>query len=369
MVSVEQETDFLGSLLSEMDSIPVAAPATRKRKPEPETHRGGPSNGKARARTGGYERSGAYMDAETSSDGPLDNGFRSGASSDDDFDSNTLSPRKKLKPDPEGMAPTIASMSKFKVHESSGDEMDFDTSFDGVDMDAFMDIDEDFGGPSTKPVKKEEPQDIKIKPAAPRFNGTSAKDVKVKKSLDDTPTWLSVYDSLSVSSGDTFGPTAGSSRATQGSNSSVLEEDGSFRFFWLDYLEHEGRLYFIGKTQDKKTKAWLSCCVTVENLQRNLFILPRERRVEEDEETGELVETDIVPALTDVYSDFDRVRRKAGINRFKAKFVKRRYAFGERDVPRGETQWLKVVYGFDGMGRIALFALLTNSINRAANFQ
>ena len=60
------------------------------------------------------------------------------------------------------------------------------------------------------------------------------------------------------------------------------------------------------------------------------------------------METDVVPSLTDVYADFDRVRKKAGIKSWKAKFVKRKYAFGERDVPRRETQWLKVVYGFNG---------------------
>ena len=65
-------------------------------------------------------------------------------------------------------------------------------------------------------------------------------------------------------------------------------------------------------------------------------------------ETGEMVETDVVPGMPDVYGDFDKVRKKAGIKSWKAKFVKRKYAFGEHDVPRAETQWLKVVYGFDG---------------------
>jgi len=49
-----------------------------------------------------------------------------------------------------------------------------------------------------------------------------------------------------------------------------------------------------------------------------------------------------------VWKDFDQVRKKAGIKGWKAKFVKRRYAFGEADVPREEAQWLKVVYGFEG---------------------
>ena len=138
-----------------------------------------------------------------------------------------------------------------------------------------------------------------------------------------------------------------SHRTSAAPHFSVLEDDGSLRFYWLDYLETGGKLYFIGKVQDKKTKAWVSICVTVENLERNLFVLPRERRIEEDEDGNEY-ETDEVPGLPDIYSDFDRLRKKVGIKSFKAKFVKRNYAFGEKDVPRGETQWMKVVYPFTG---------------------
>jgi DNA polymerase alpha subunit A len=79
---------------------------------------------------------------------------------------------------------------------------------------------------------------------------------------EENPSWLSVYDSLTSSS-------------AHASTTSTLESDGSFRFFWLDHLEHEGVLYFIGKTLDRGTNAYVSCCVTVENLQRNLFVLPR----------------------------------------------------------------------------------------------
>ncbi|EED77339.1 predicted protein, partial [Postia placenta Mad-698-R] len=33
--------------------------------------------------------------------------------------------------------------------------------------------------------------------------------------------------------------------------------------------------------------------------------------------------------------------------KWRGKLVKRKYAFGEKDVPKGESQWFKVVYGFD----------------------
>jgi DNA polymerase alpha subunit A len=179
-------------------------------------------------------------------------------------------------------------------------------------------------------------------------NGKPA--VKSAKAEEDTkPAWLSVYDSLNVESQDSLGPIT-SSKLSNSADITSLEADGSLRFFWIDYLELEGKIYFIGKLKDKKSGAWISCCVTVENMQRNLFCLPRERRFEQDED-GDIAETDIVPTMEDVYSDFELIRKELKIRKWRAKSVKRKYAFGEKDVPRNESQWLKVVYGFNGTFR------------------
>jgi DNA polymerase alpha subunit A len=59
--------------------------------------------------------------------------------------------------------------------------------------------------------------------------------------------------------------------------------------------------------------------------------------------------TDVTPSQQDVFSDFDAVRRQAGVKAWRAKFVKRKYAFGQEGVREGESEWLKVVYGFNGM--------------------
>ena len=162
-----------------------------------------------------------------------------------------------------------------------------------------------------------------------------------------TPAWLSVYDSLSTTTSDSLEPLASATTSMTVKDGSVLEPDGSLRFFWLDYLELDGKIYLTGKLRDKVTGAWHSCCVTVEGLQRNLFALPREKMVEVTEDNNYL-DTDIVPSLEDVYNDFDMIRKQLNIKSWKAKFVKRKYAFGEKKVPRGESQWLKVVYGFNG---------------------
>ncbi|KAF7370942.1 DNA polymerase [Mycena sanguinolenta] len=286
VISKEQENDFMASLFTEMDATapelpPV--PKSRKRKPSP-AYRSAPSYGDA------------------SSDGPID------------FDpsSDGFSPQKKVKTDGE-MTPAAERMSHLDVHSGSDD-------FTDVDMDSFMTDDLD--------IQVDDVMEVDQKPVTAK---------ETKKEEDAAPAWLSVYDSLTVSAPeDVLGP-ASSTTSTQSTTVSALEQDGSLRFFWLEYLENEGRLYFVGKLKDKVTGAWVSCCITVENMQRNVFILPRTK----PDEFGE------VPDPMEVYKDLEMLRKKTGISSWKSKFVKRNYAFGESDVPRQETQWLKVVYGFN----------------------
>ncbi|KAJ7849955.1 hypothetical protein B0H14DRAFT_2764040 [Mycena olivaceomarginata] len=241
VVSKEQESDFMASLLGELDSTPLdlppPVPKSRKRKPSP-AYRSTPSYG------------------DTSSDGPVD--F--------DLPSEDYSPQKKIKTDG-GAAERLADLD---VQSGSDD-------FNDVDMDSFMADDFD--------IDAEDAMEVDEKP----------KPVKETKKVEDAvPAWLS--------------------------------PDGSLRFFWLEYLENEGLLYLVGKLKDKATNAWVSCCITVENMQRNIFILPRTK----PDEFGE------VPERTDT-----------AISSWKSKFVQRSYAFGESDVPREKTEWLQVVYGFN----------------------
>lgn len=50
---------------------------------------------------------------------------------------------------------------------------------------------------------------------------------------------------------------------------------------------------------------------------------------------------------TDVYQEFDSLRSKHGVEEWAAKFVNRKYAFEDHTVEHGESEWMKVVYGFD----------------------
>lgn len=72
-----------------------------------------------------------------------------------------------------------------------------------------------------------------------------------------------------------------------------------------------------------------------------------------DEQTGE--DEDV--SENDALSDFNDLLKKADIKKWWAKWVTRKYAFGEKDVPTGEQRWLKVVYSFDGPSLLCFLAV------------
>ncbi len=134
----------------------------------------------------------------------------------------------------------------------------------------------------------------------------------------------------------------------------VLEEDGSLNFFWFDAYEgnqwnssQRGLIYLFGKVLDKQNSTpenprFVSCCLTVNGQQRNIFVLPRAKRV--DLKTG--VETDEDVDLGMVYEEMEALRQRLKIKSWKCKPVKRNYAFELENVPV-ESDYFKVVYGFD----------------------
>lgn len=324
----------MNTLLGDMNTIKTAPSnpfkSSRKRKPSPPPK---------------------YRSNEHRSSSPVDpyDGVHSDGLHDDAGPSGdeSMSPKKKQRTDP-AIRPALDGLTNLDVHssglEDAGmDDYDFgDTSLDELDPSAFDQLDEI--KPTTSKINpKVESTEVDFKELPKPLPTSTPSENKKAENLS----WMSYYDSLSVAKGETLGSGPSAFSSTSQDKISALEPDGSLRFFWLDYLEHDGKVHFIGKLKDKRSGQWVSCCVTVENLQRNLYVLPRERRVEIDED-GDEYETDIVPQLTDVHKEFDTFRKRAGVKTWKAKFVKRKYAFGERHVPRGEAQWMKVVYGFDG---------------------
>lgn len=85
--------------------------------------------------------------------------------------------------------------------------------------------------------------------------------------------WQAVSDSI-VSTD----PAIDTVKAQLNSTIEPLEQDGSMRMFWFDYLEVNDDLHLIGKVKDRASDRYVSCCVTIKGIERNLFFLPRKTR-------------------------------------------------------------------------------------------
>ena len=57
-------------------------------------------------------------------------------------------------------------------------------------------------------------------------------------------------------------------------------EGNLLRFYWLDAHEANGHLYMFGKVHNSANGKFESCCVTIKNIERNLFVLPREHQLD-----------------------------------------------------------------------------------------
>jgi hypothetical protein len=147
--------------------------------------------------------------------------------------------------------------------------------------------------------------------------------------------------------------------------------------YWFDASERNGIVSLYGKVKvpiaddtnnkekSKKTTTspssttqkfiYQSCCITIPNNERNLFVLPRliekakmEEEKEEDREQGGGGGGERYPIL-DVYAELKSVLQPACIphaqgNAWKAKPVTRSYAFEDASIPRTPCQYMKVVY-------------------------
>ncbi|XP_017309249.1 DNA polymerase alpha catalytic subunit isoform X2 [Ictalurus punctatus] len=116
-----------------------------------------------------------------------------------------------------------------------------------------------------------------------------------------------------------------------------------FRFYWLDAFEDQfnqpGVVYLFGKVWIESAKAHVSCCVAVKNIERTMYFLPRERKI--NLASGE--ETDVPVGMMDVYQEFNSLSEKYKIMKFKSKKVEKNYAFEIPDVPT-QSEYLEVRY-------------------------
>lgn len=58
----------------------------------------------------------------------------------------------------------------------------------------------------------------------------------------------------------------------------VLEENGNLRMFWLDFMEQDGAIHLVGKVLDRQSGKYVSACLSINGIKRNLFVKPRPKR-------------------------------------------------------------------------------------------
>uniref|UniRef100_A0A673AWT0 DNA polymerase n=1 Tax=Sphaeramia orbicularis TaxID=375764 RepID=A0A673AWT0_9TELE len=116
-----------------------------------------------------------------------------------------------------------------------------------------------------------------------------------------------------------------------------------FRFYWLDAFEEPysqpGVVYLFGKVWIESATSHVSCCVTVKNIERTMYLLPREFVM--NPKTGEASDTPV--GMMDVYQEFNELSEKFKIMKFKSKKVEKNYAFEIPDVPT-QSEYLEVRY-------------------------
>ncbi|XP_067848908.1 DNA polymerase alpha catalytic subunit isoform X2 [Heptranchias perlo] len=125
------------------------------------------------------------------------------------------------------------------------------------------------------------------------------------------------------------------------------EGEQVFRFYWVDAYEDQynqpGVVYLFGKVWIESAKTHVSCCVAVRNIERTMYLLPRETRI--NLKTGEDTETPVT--ILDVYQEFSEViSEKYKIMKFKSKKVEKKYAFEIPDIPEN-CEYLEIKYTAD----------------------
>ncbi|KAF9212423.1 DNA polymerase alpha catalytic subunit [Podila verticillata] len=260
----------------------------------------------------------------------------------------------------------ISKMNAFKIKDEILDDGPSNLSAtlddDFPDDTYFDDINNDFGGSDLEATNikqeiKKEPlrnpfleddhdttlqvREINIKDARTPHqyvNDTSKQEkaTVVKKSEhENRQSWMTVDSNLNSAAFDTKEPEV----VVDVQGSTILEENGNLRMYWIDACEVRGVVYLFGKVLQRTTNTYVSCCVAVQNIERNLFLLPRSRRVDKQGNIKEEVD------ISSVYTEFDTICQAYKIPTFLSKPVERKYAFDLPGIP-STGEYLKVVYPY-----------------------
>merc|ERR1719186_1561337 len=117
------------------------------------------------------------------------------------------------------------------------------------------------------------------------------------------------------------------------------------RMYWLDAHEdpykHPGTVWLFGKVWVEQAQSWVSCCVTVKNIPKRVYLARRDNWT--NPKTGEVKEDKAVTTM-DLYNEFnDKIAKRYKINEHKCRPVEKLYAFEHADIP-DSGHYLEVVY-------------------------
>ncbi|CAG4921539.1 unnamed protein product [Colias eurytheme] len=128
-----------------------------------------------------------------------------------------------------------------------------------------------------------------------------------------------------------------------------MNKDGKkvLKFYWLDAWEDRyvkpGVVYLFGKVYvnpTNKKAGCVSCCLVVKNINRQMFLLPREYKLD----PVTLEPTDEEVTIMDIYQEFNTsVASELGLKEFKSRKITKNYCFNIPDIP-AQCDYLEVKY-------------------------
>ncbi|KAI8380439.1 hypothetical protein EDC96DRAFT_433861 [Choanephora cucurbitarum] len=112
--------------------------------------------------------------------------------------------------------------------------------------------------------------------------------------------------------------------------------------WWYDAYEdfNKGTVYLFGKSYNDKSNCYESCCVQLQGIQREIYILPRQYKTDDNgDQTNEKV------SLDDVENELALLLQRKGIESFQMQTCSRKYAFGTIEIP-AEATYIKLNYSY-----------------------
>ncbi|CAN9506180.1 unnamed protein product [Ophioblennius macclurei] len=206
--------------------------------------------------------------------------------------------------------------------------------FDSADFDEPMEVDPE----EEKPAVKDEPE---VKVAAVKSEPKAEKQDPVLISSRVGSSW-----GQDEEGGASTAPVEVQVDSSRLPLVEGAEGEQVFRFYWLDAFEDQynqpGVVYLFGKVWIESAESYVSCCVSIRNIERTMYFLPREYKT--NLKTGEVSDTPV--EMMDVYQEFNELSEKFRIMKFKSKKVDKHYAFEIPDVPT-QCEYLEVRYSAD----------------------